>query len=329
MIRQICPHCFVPVEFADAAAGTTAECPSCRKPFAVPGAYAPTVAGDAATSRPTPEPVPVPDPAPRPAPPPGYVRPTDPTRSASTAGGPPAGGTLPPLDGRGATVTLSPVALDWLPVSCFTLILVLTFFSWVGLYPGGFKAYAQTPWAALAGVIDTNHFSEEVLQIETPLTKLLGSNWVVLVPYLLAVLAAVVLGWADRVVTAAHITRLPGPLGFVEKIWPYRFPLLAGLAVGTLVLLGLQIRLGFGLETATRQLVANDFAEALQAADNSSARQKILVKQGMKLGQYELQTTVWLTLAVVLHVTAVAAAGLRFWLYRRGTKPLPRVTFAA
>ena len=321
MIRQICPHCFVPVEFADAAAGTTAECPSCRKPFAVPGAYAPTVAGDAAAPRPTPEPVPVTDP--RPAPPPGLVRPTDAARATAPAGSP------PPLDGRGATVTLSPVALDWLPVSCFTLILVLTFFSWVGLYPGGFKAYAQTPWAALAGVIDTNHFSEEVLQIETPLTKLLGSNWVVLVPYLLAVLAAVVLGWADRVVTAAHITRLPGPLGFVEKIWPYRFPLLAGLAVGTLVLLGLQIRLGFGLETATRQLVANDFAEALQAADNSSARQKILVKQGMKLGQYELQTTVWLTLAVVLHVTAVAAAGLRFWLYRRGTKPLPRVSFAA
>ncbi len=326
MIRQICPSCFVPVEFADSAAGTTAECPSCRKPFAVPGAYAPTVAGDAAAPRPTPEPAPVTDP--RPAPPPGLVRPTEAPRFASPAGSPPAG-TPPPPDGRGPTLVLSPVALDWLPVSCFTLLLVLTFFSWVGLYPGGFKAYAQTPWAALAGVIDTNHFSEEVLQIETPLTKLLGSNWVVLVPYLLAVLLAVVLGWADRVVTAAHVTRLPGPLGFVEKIWPYRFPLLAGLAVGTLVLLGLQLRLGFGLDTATRQLVANDFAEALQAADNSSARQKILVKQGMKLGQYELQTTVWLTLAVVLHVTAVVAAGLRLWLYRRGTKPLPRVTFSA
>ena len=328
MIRQICPHCFVPVEFADAAAGTTAECPSCRKPFAVPGAYAPTVAGDAPTSRPTPEPVPVTAPDPRPAPPPGYVRPTDAVRSAPAAG-PTAGGALPPTDGRGATLALSPVVLDWLPVACFTLILVLTFFSWVGLYPGGFKAYAQTPWAALAGVIDTNHFSEEVLQIETPLTKLLGSNWVVLLPYLLALLAAVALGWADRVVSAAHLTRLPGPLAFVEKVWPYRFTLLAGLAVGTLLLLLLQIRLGFGLETATRQLVANDFADALQAADNSSARQKVLVKQGMKLGQYELQTTVWLTLAVALHVTAVVAAGLRFWLYRRGTKPLPRVTFSA
>jgi len=166
-----------------------------------------------------------------------------------------------------------------------------------------------------------------VLQIETPLTKLLGSNWVVLLPYLLGLVAAVALGWADRVIRAAHLNALPPPLAVLQKLWPVRSGVLAGLAIGTLILLALQIRLGFGLDTATRQLVGGDFADALQAAGNSSAKQKVLVQQGMKLGQYELQNTVWLTLAVTLHVTAVVAAGLRFWLYRRGTKPLPKVTF--
>jgi len=88
----------------------------------------------------------------------------------------------------------------------------------------------------------------------------------------------------------------------------------------------LQVRIGFGLETATRSLVADRFAEALQAAETSSAKQKVLVKQGMELGQFAMQTTWWLTLALVLHAVAAVAAGLRLWLQRRGAKPLPRVT---
>ena len=73
-------------------------------------------------------------------------------------------------------------------------------------------------------------------------------------------------------------------------------------------------------------MVADQFAEALKAAETSAAEQKILVKQGMEYGQYAVQTTWWLTLAVALHAVAAVAALLRLWLARRGTKPLPRVT---
>ena len=307
MIRQICPHCFASVEFADEAAGTTADCPVCRKAFPVPGRYAPSVAGD---------------PAPRPTPPPGLVAPTDPSRAPA---GSPAASAMP--DGPGRTLTLSPSKLGWLPVSCLTLVFVLTFFSWVGHYPGGYMAYAQSPWGALAGNFETNPFSDDVEHLEKPLKALIGSNWLLLLPYLLALIAAVALGWADRAVTATQVTGLPGPVAYLQGVWPYRVGVLAALAVLTLTLLALQVRVGFGLDTATRKMVAERFAEALKGAETSAAEQKILVKQGMELGQYAVQTTWWLTLAVALHAVAAVAALLRLWLARRGTKPLPRVTF--
>ncbi len=303
MIRQICPHCFASVEFADEAAGTTADCPVCRKAFPVPGRYAPSVAGD---------------PAARPTPPPGLVAPTDAPRA------PVAGPDATP-DGPGRTLTLSPSKLGWLPVTCLTLVLVLSFFSWVGHYPGGYTAYSQSPWGALAGKFETNPFSDDVLHLEKPLNAAIGSN-LLLLPYLLALLAAVALGWADRAVTAASVTGLPGPLAFLQGVWPYRAAVLAALAVGTLTLLALQVRVGFGLDTATRRVVAEHYAEALKAAETSAAEQKILVKQGMELGQYAVQTTWCLTLAVALHAVAAVAALLGLWLARRGTKPLPRVT---
>ena len=301
MIRQICPHCFASVEFADEAAGTTADCPVCHKAFPVPGRYAPSVAGD---------------PAARPTPPPGLVAPADAPRAA--AAGPDA-----PAGGPGRTLTLSPSRLGWLPVTCLTLVLVLSFFSWVGHYPGGYMAYSQSPWGALAGKFETNPSTDDVLHLEKPLNAAIGSNWLLLLPYLLALPAAVALGWADRALSATPVAGLPAPL---QGIWPYRAAVLAALAVLTLTLLALQVRLGFGLDTATRKVVAEHYADALKAAETSAAEQKILVKQGMEFGQYAVQTTWWLALAVALHAVAAVAALLRLWLARRGTKPLPRVT---
>jgi hypothetical protein len=332
VIVQVCPNCLSTVELPATAAGTTVDCPKCKEPFPVPDTYTPTVAGE-------PKPVPPPAPAPvsmalppmpytppagegpKPAPPPGFVPPGE--RPAAAPGA-----AASPSHAGGATYLLSPVALDWLPVACFTLVFVLTFFSWVGLYPGGYKAYAQTPWHALAGTMEVNPLSEQVLQIEGPLKALLGMNVVLLLPYFLCLFWAVILGWADRAIKLENLKGLPGPLAKLERLWPYRSTILAGLAVATLLLLLAQVSVGFGLENATEKLVNGEFKDRLAAAKgNTSDTQKLEVEQGMQLGKYTLQTTTALTLAVLLHVTAVVAAGLRFWLHRRGAKPLPRVTF--
>ena len=313
MIRQYCPHCYRPVELPDSAAGTTHPCPLCAGPIPVPPAYTPTVE----PNPPPPETPPVTAPLPdaRPAPPPGFVPPADPAAGPTSPGA---------ARSHGRGVALDPAVLDWFPAGCFTLILLLTFLSWVGVYPGGYPAYTQSAWGAAAGGFTTDHFSDDVIKIETRLQKTIGSN-VVMALYLLGLLVAVAVAWADRLVAAEGLTKLPPRASFLAKVWPHRFPILAGLAVGLVCLLLIQTYAGFGLETGLRAMVAGDNAEAWKAAGTgSAARQKVAVKEGLELGQYQLQTTTWLGLALGTHVVAVAAAGLRLWLYRRGPKPVPR-----
>ena len=77
--------------------------------------------------------------------------------------GPPAYGDLvpvsrpaapPPVTGdyrhRG-TVSLSPRVLPWLAVGALVLVFVLTFFPWVGFYPGGITVTYQNAWQAAFG----------------------------------------------------------------------------------------------------------------------------------------------------------------------------------
>ena len=258
-----------------------------------------------------------------PTPPPGLV--TPPVGAHSETSSPTAPGTSGYT--QACSVSLLPHVLDWVPVVCFSLILFLTLFSWVGIYPGGYKAYSQSPWLAISGSISTDRFAEEVLKKETNLKALTSSNWILLIPYLIGLLVTTVLAWADRFVTMAHVQTLTGKLAFLSRIWPHRFPLLAGLSVALLLLLLLQLQMGFGLETAVKQMATETLAGERDAAgSNSAALDKVAVKEGQELGKYQPQGTYYLSLAVIAHFVAVLAAGARFWLNRRGTKPLPKLT---
>jgi hypothetical protein len=172
--------------------------------------------------------------------------------------------------------------------------------------------------------------AEDVLKLETPLKKLIGSNFLILFPYLISVLIAMILGWADRVVTTAHVTSLPGPLKFIETIWPHRFAVLTGLAVLTLGLLLLQLSMGFGLDRAITEHVSGEFTEQLAATDlTDAAKQKIAISKGTALAKYRPETTTWLGIVVWLHILVILATAARAWLYRRGDKPLPKLTLQA
>ena len=254
-------------------------------------------------------------------PPPGLV--TPPAGVQSETASPTPSGTYT----QACNVTLSPHVIDWVPVVCLTLILLLTFFSWVGIYPGGYKAYSQSPWLAVSGSISTDRFAEEVLKIEGKLKALVSSNWILLIPYLIGLLLTTALAWADRFVTMAHVQKLTGPLEILSRIWPHRFPLLAALSIVLLVLLLLQLQVGFGLEDAVKKMATETFTEQRTAAGtNSAALDKVTVLEGQELGKYQPQGTFFLSLAVIAHFVVVFAAAARFWLYRRGTKPLPKLT---
>src|SRR5439155_25234944 len=103
-------------------------------------------------SQPTPPPFPPPPPPPRTSPE-GFAPPFRPARDLPTE--PPlvplTDEEVPPprADGRPCcTLTLNPRVLDWIPVGCFVVILILTLFPWVRVAPAGYAIYSQNAWQA-------------------------------------------------------------------------------------------------------------------------------------------------------------------------------------
>ena len=342
MTKLLCPHCTKLVAVPDDAAGRETTCPECGKPFPVPARYNPVVAADPLPTRgltspgspvvpPPPEPLPMSTAPPdRPAPPPGLVPPAPP----STALEPPLPPTPPvpsvPLGyTRSIGFNISPKGVAWLPAVGLSLILALTLFNWAGSYIGGTPLWAQGAWRALAGTVDRNYKLEvatkEQLKDLPPVLDKVKSDWEVMLPYLVLLILAAVLAWAERLVATLDRNRLPKWLRWVTAIWPYRIPLLAGLSVLLLVLLASQWAAGFGLERAMRAAVAEKFEPQRKAAANSPADlDTIKHSEEQELARYDLEHTTWFYLAVALHVLVVAAMVTRAGLDARGNKPPPR-----
>ncbi len=353
MIRQLCPHCLKLVELPDAAAGANSPCPLCAKSFRVPGTYTPSVDPSAGPIRANLENPPVPDPSPlQKTPPPGLL----PQSSPSVAPAPPPG-LVPPappsLDPPGTRYgcTLSPKILDWLPVACLTLAFVLTFFSWVGTYPGGVRIFSQTPWQALIATMSVNSFDSDLLSDEKKIEDKLNTSLLMLV-YLPLLVAAVVLAWVEKFAPGPNSGKWPPALAKLAPFWKYRTGLLAVIAIALLAFASLQTLRGFGLESAVREVVlekanrltAEDDASKKQLSgderkkfvddaakngpnlDTTPKRQRFAVTHGGMLAATGLQTTTWLDVAILVHVLCVLGFAVRFWLDSRGSgKPLPRL----
>ncbi|MBN9521737.1 hypothetical protein J0H58_25015 [bacterium] len=315
MPKLICPNCAKFVTVPDEAAGTTVPCPECQAPFPVPARYDPVVSGPAAP----PPPAAVPPPAP-----PGLV---PEALSAATHAPPPVAA------GYDHTVgfSLKPSLVAWVPAVGLTLVLVLTLFTWVGSYVGGSPVYSQSAWGALGNSPYVNHRLEALLKQQTgwPADVLNKStpDWLLL-PYLVMLIAGVVLAWTERLIANPDYTRLPKRFGFVADVWPYRVTILVGLAVLTTALLFAQSARGFGLERAMRQAVAERFAEDRRKNEGNPAEQAAIdYKAGEELNRFNLERTAWFELTVGLHLLVVLAMAGRFWLDRRGTKSHPRIVF--
>lgn len=321
MITLVCPHCLKSVSVADAAAGTTAPCPSCGKDFPVPARYTPVVADD----RPPAPPPAVPDPAP----PAGYVPPA----AAPLEAPPPPEPAVPGVPAgytRSVGFGLSPKVLAWVPAVCLSLVLVLTLFQWVGSHVGGYTVYSQNAWRSLTGGSGPYNPLQAQLKKLAPWTadvaNKVPSDWPLMLPFLVCLLLALVVAWAERAVAAVDRRKLPPSLEWVAAVWPYRIPLLAGLATAALLLLLIQTASGFGLERAMRRAVAEQSAEARQKnAGNAAALDEIEFNDDLELARVNLERTTWLYLVILLHLVVVLAMVGRAGLERRGDKPPPRV----
>ena len=334
MIKLLCPNCMKSVAVPDDAAGAETPCPECGAAFAVPSRYHPVVAPPPAPPVLPPESVPMSTvPSDRPAPPPGLI--PSAYSAANNQLEPPLPPPPPPppvphgyTHSRG--VTISPVVMAWVPAVFLTLILVLTFFDWVGSYVGGHPVYAQNAWRSLTGSVARNFQIEELIkqQAAWPADVLnkVRSDWEVMLPYLLALVLATAAAWAERMVATLDRTRLPPPLRWVGTVWPYRIPVTAGLATVALLLVLIQVGSGFGLERAMRAAVNDRLVPDRTAnKENAATLAAIDFKAEQELARFNLERTTWLHLAILLNVLVVVAMVVRSVMERRGNRPPPRL----
>lgn len=267
----------------------------------------------------------------RPAPPPGYLPPP----AVSYAPGPALAVSPPEGSGnysRSLGITFSPQLIAWLPAICLTLTLMATFFSWVGVYAGGYAVYSQGPWKAMLGNHSVDRQLEAAVRDQIPdqgrWQDEIKSDWKCLVPYLLFLTLATVFAWAERGVASLDHARLPPPLRWVRTVWPYRILFITVLTILSFILIVVQAANGFGLQQAAKQNVAKKFEERRKEVGMSaSGLAKIEFEEEQELGKYNLERTSFFYLGIGLHLLAALALIGRFGLEARGNKPPPRFVF--
>src|SRR5262249_39324787 len=246
-----------------------------------------------------------------------------PSYSASTASGQP---TLPTGYTRTAGFSLSPEALQWIAPGALVLSLILTVFSWNGVFPAGHPASTQSAWGALFGRFSTDPVADEVLRYESPtgdqkpLDKLVHSNWLMLI-YLPLLMAGVALAVGSALLPKLQLQLPPQ----AEQLAPWRMAIVAGVAFLLTAMLALQMLRGFGLENA----VVEDFHAKMrsdrQASKTPEKVTSFETRRAIALDGLGIQQTTAVRLALFLNVLAVFGAALTFLLHRRAHLPWPRV----
>jgi hypothetical protein len=346
----LCPNCQQKLTLPDDFAGQMAKCPVCHNTFTAPELPAPPAAGFVPPPPPPsppagpPAPAVTPPPAVAPAlhpfdgqeitPPPSV--PAPPREAAAPAPHAPSGAALthpapagspaPAEYTRRWSAHLHPSVLQALAVLAVLGVFVLSFFPWVGRYPGGVPLATQSAWQAAFGSETVDDELQKLPDLrlgpDGKTEEAVGASGLMilfvllLIPTLLVTLAAALWDLFAAVLPA----RLQG-----FKRW--RWGIAAALLLLTLVFLVLQEVSGFRLETRTtaevdRQMEGLEKKAAAPGARSAGVK-VVAMMRGLLLSQ--LHRTAALTWVTWLITLALACALLVFWVERRGSRPLPRV----
>jgi hypothetical protein len=335
-MNLLCPNCQKMLTVPEHAAGQQMGCPLCNGKFTVPNAPPPVVSEPPPPPPAPPSPQPptetyslAPEPAfsapPKPAPPPEPAFTSTPApkpASTSTASTP----TPSTPGGYTTTVHLTPKehVLQWVPVACVVVIFFLTFFPWVRVAPGDVPAVWQNAWQAAFGGYSTDPDLQKHYTVTKSTAERVGNEPGIdplCLFYLLFFLATLVF---SALIVAQPYFKLPWPKPqqTLDQLMPYRRTILAGLNAVLLLFLGLQLLLNFSLESRFKAWVEEQPTVKATGELKTEQKKERDVQRGMYLSW--LQRSVWLWLVFWLHVLATAAAGLVYWMERRGaSKPPP------
>ncbi len=329
-----CPSCQRLLQVPDQAAGQLMKCPLCNGTFTLPGlppepAAAAPPAADPFADLGVPAAAPGTDPAipptlnnPDPFAAMGAAPPSAPATVRSTPA--PAPLPTPPPAGysKSCTIWFSPQVLQYVAPVAVVLIFFLQFASWVGIYLGGIPVATQSAWGAAFGSIEPDRDVELALtgmpiDSAKDLTDKVGASASTAFYLLLFVLVALPLTIGCLVYEIKPFALPPAVQPFVK----FRWGIVAVANVAVLFFLVLQLVFGFALESFVSEQAEKRVAA--QSAKTTVEQKRVDILRGTALSA--LGRTKALQLVVVLHLLAITAAALVYWLEQRGNRPLPKI----
>jgi hypothetical protein len=315
-MNLLCPNCQQMLNVPDEFAGQLMKCSLCNGTFTVPGlpgTNAPPSPPEPAVYALRPE-------SPPPAPPASFSLepPPLPSSAAITAAPPSPPPSLAP-EGyhRTLSLRLNPKVLPWIAPVCLLLVFLLQFADWVGIYPGGVPAVTGNAWrAAFDFYGEDGDLPQEAMHQEG--TK--PGVSVLTIFYLLLFFPTLVLTIASVILPMLQL-KLPPQ---VDKIMPWRWGIVAAVNLFVFLFLGLQVLLGFSLESHYATWVEKQMKRDSKENPNTKERKEADVQRGEYM--QALRHTSWLRLTLLLHLIAIMSAALTFWLFQRGAhRPEPKL----
>jgi hypothetical protein len=328
-MESLCPNCQKLITVPEQYAGQTMKCPLCQQTFQAPAL--PSSAPAPATFTPPPpadfyklNPEPA---APQSA---GATSATAPSSKPQPPAPPPPTPPSPPLPaghGRKFTIQLSPAVLPWIPAVAFFLIFVLTFFTWVGWYPGGIGVVTQNAWQATFGYRTLDAAFDEMKTDDAKLFDATNDEpgFSVISFFYLLTFIPIMLATFAVVAASAIPIKLPPAL---QPFWSWRFLAIGALTLIPLLFLLFQCLAGFPVEDKARAKVEKEFKERHKDATTDIRIKQVEIREGMMYGSYGVGRMRAHSLVILLHVLATVCALFAFWIERRGAnRPLPRFEF--
>jgi hypothetical protein len=327
----LCPNCQRKLTISEQHAGQMMKCPLCAGTFtapALPSAPATPESPIFALAEPPPVlPAPVPPVvvAPSMAPPP-----PKPPKQAPLPVPSPAPRSSAPADYSGKfTIWLSPLYMQYVPAVALFLVFILTFFTWVGYYPGELTVDTQSAWQAAFGRVTTDLNFETISIVQPKRAEdevtirmmprvvpgfdfLLFMFLLLLFVNLVVAVVAVALNFSMQILPA-----------MLQPYVSWRWPVLALITVVVYGLLQLNDYVGFNLHRRAMEDIDAIARRRDQAATTADEKLEIRRQRGELLRS--LEETYWYRSARRLYFLAVLFAALTMLAELRSPRPCPRV----
>jgi hypothetical protein len=115
--------------------------------------------------------------------------------------------------------------------------------------------------------------------------------------------------------------KLPAAL---QGVFPWRWGIATALNLFVLLFLVLQLLAGFSIESIVRTTVEKQMEEQFKTDKSTKAQKQKDLMHGVAVGS--LTRTWWLTLAVMLHLSALVSTAIMFRVGQRPNRPIPRLS---